>query len=151
MAAIPNPKQSKMVSQSEYNLLEEWAPQTLGDYSCTRKDSSPGQEHKRGVQTLPKKLQRNPSPRRTRQRSSSVYEEWKAQVSCARVNSAVPMEPRTALSDANSLNVEHPASQIACDSHAENERINDHPRVVVDKVISNNQRPTPKGTVHRGK
>ncbi|PKY01651.1 hypothetical protein P168DRAFT_292738 [Aspergillus campestris IBT 28561] len=66
MAATPNPQSSlKMVFQSEYSLLEEWAPQTLEDYSCIRKDTSPAQEHQRDMQTLSKKLQQNLSPRQT--------------------------------------------------------------------------------------
>lgn len=140
-----------MVSQTEYSLLEEWAPQTLDDYSCIRNDSPHAQEHQRDVQTLPKKLQQNPSPRRTRQRSSSVYEEWKAQVSCPRVKSAVPIEPRAALNDVSPSDVNHPTSQVAQDSHAENEKTKGHPRLVVGKSIANNQKPSSKSAGQSGK
>ncbi|PKY08557.1 hypothetical protein P168DRAFT_314638 [Aspergillus campestris IBT 28561] len=152
MAATPNPQSSlKMVSRSEYNLLEEWAPQTLDDYSCIKNDGRSAQEHQRDVQTLPKKLQGNPSPRQTRQRSSSVYEEWKAQVFCSRVNNAAPTEPRAALSDVNPSDVNHPASQAAHDTHIEREKVKDHPRVVVGKVITNDQKPPPKSAGHSGR
>lgn len=151
MDSTPNPQSSlKMVSQSEYSLLEEWAPQTIDDYSCARNDKPPAQEHQRDVQTLPMKSQQNPSSRRTRQRSSSVFEEWKAQVSCDRVNT-LSVEPRAPLGDVKPSDVNHPTSQAAQTSHAENEKTKDHTRVVVVKAITNNQKPSPKSARHGGK
>ncbi|PLN75043.1 hypothetical protein BDW42DRAFT_199643 [Aspergillus taichungensis] len=152
MASTPTSQSSlKIVSQSEYKLLEEWAPQTLDDYSCVRNDSSPGQERQRNVQTLPKKLQQNPFSRRTRQRSSSVYEEWKAQVSCLRVNNTLSCEPRAALNDGKPSDVNHPTSQAAQASPAESEKTKDHARVVVNKAITNDQKPSPKSARHGGR
>ncbi|PWY80298.1 hypothetical protein BO94DRAFT_587756 [Aspergillus sclerotioniger CBS 115572] len=88
-ACTISPKQilKRELSQREYELLQEWAPETLKDYTLPK--PNPPMNRLPQYQTVPSQLQ-GPSPRRSKVRSSSVYEEWKSQASHGRTVNETP-------------------------------------------------------------
>ncbi|RAL01801.1 uncharacterized protein BO80DRAFT_444484 [Aspergillus ibericus CBS 121593] len=76
------------LSQREYEFLQEWAPESLKEY--TLPTGSPPMNRMPQYQTMPSQPQ-GLSPRRPKVRSS-VYEEWKSQTSHGKsVNDSPPM------------------------------------------------------------
>lgn len=76
MSHTVQPKQilKKEVSTKEYNLLQEWAPQALQGYHHSESSSAASTQPEKMPNTV-----HDPIHRRPKNRSSSMYEEWKAQ------------------------------------------------------------------------
>ena len=74
MSHYVQPKQilKKGLSSKEYHLLEEWAPQTLQGYHISESSSTESTQPEKIPNTV-----HNPIHRRPKNRSSSMYEEWK--------------------------------------------------------------------------
>lgn len=89
---LPSKKtnQKTQISQGEYDIRAEWAPETIKDYEVAPKTPAPEPQPKK----QPKQRQPNPAPetepeapvdiqgrvpnRRVQARSSSLFEEWKS-------------------------------------------------------------------------
>ncbi|KAA8646373.1 uncharacterized protein ATNIH1004_007803 [Aspergillus tanneri] len=118
MSAHTQPKQilKKGISYKEYSLLEEWAPQTLSEYHCSEGLPSAAQAQLEGAFT---EVQ-NPIPRRSKNRSSSLYEEWKAQASRSATTSvSIPVPAKAGGSqDTGTENVDPADGGVLGDSGA---------------------------------
>ncbi|PYI10276.1 hypothetical protein BO78DRAFT_361526 [Aspergillus sclerotiicarbonarius CBS 121057] len=78
------------LSQREYEFLQEWAPETLKDYTLPK--PSPPINRMPQYQTMPSQPQ-GLSPRRSKARSSSVYEGWKSQAAHGKAVNETPAMP----------------------------------------------------------